>query len=146
MDGLHTPVGLVVEGLDTLDKLDEAYADASGRPLVDIRIAHTLVLDDPLGNPPAAPQAPASPPPGRPALESVPERLRAAAGGHGDGAAAAAAGGDDQAVAAAQRERLADEETKSRAVVLEMVGDLPDADAAPPDNVLFVCKLNSVTK
>ena len=27
-----------------------------------------------------------------------------------------------------------------------MLGDLPDADVAPPDNVLFVCKLNAVTQ
>ncbi len=26
-----------------------------------------------------------------------------------------------------------------------MVGDIPDADAKPPENVLFVCKLNPVT-
>ena len=26
-----------------------------------------------------------------------------------------------------------------------MIGDLPDADCAPPENVLFVCKLNPVT-
>lgn len=25
------------------------------------------------------------------------------------------------------------------------VGDLPDVEVKPPDNVLFVCKLNSVT-
>ena len=25
------------------------------------------------------------------------------------------------------------------------VGDLPEADTRPPDNVLFVCKLNPVT-
>ena len=25
------------------------------------------------------------------------------------------------------------------------VGDLPDEDVAPPENVLFVCKLNPVT-
>ena len=25
------------------------------------------------------------------------------------------------------------------------VGDLPDADVKPPENVLFVCKLNPVT-
>jgi peptidyl-prolyl cis-trans isomerase-like 4 len=28
---------------------------------------------------------------------------------------------------------------------LEIVGDLPDAEMAPPENVLFVCKLNPVT-
>lgn len=26
------------------------------------------------------------------------------------------------------------------------MGDLPDADVAPPDNVLFVCKLNPITQ
>lgn len=36
-------------------------------------------------------------------------------------------------------------EAKSRAVVLEMIGDLPEADAAPPANMLFICKLNPVT-
>ncbi|GBE59327.1 RNA recognition motif domain containing protein [Babesia ovata] len=37
-------------------------------------------------------------------------------------------------------------EAKSRAVVLEILGDIPDADVAPPKNVLFVCKLNQVTE
>lgn len=37
-------------------------------------------------------------------------------------------------------------EAKSRAVVLEILGDIPDADIAPPKNVLFVCKLNPVTE
>lgn len=26
-----------------------------------------------------------------------------------------------------------------------MIGDLPEADAAPPANMLFICKLNAVT-
>ena len=42
-------------------------------------------------------------------------------------------------------ELIADREAKARATILEMVGDLPSADAAPPENVLFVCKLNPVT-
>ena len=29
--------------------------------------------------------------------------------------------------------------------MLEMIGDLPEADAKPPTSVLFVCKLNAVT-
>lgn len=29
--------------------------------------------------------------------------------------------------------------------MLEMIGDLPSADVAPPENILFVCKLNQVT-
>ncbi len=33
---------------------------------------------------------------------------------------------------------------RGRAVVLEMIGDLPEADAKPPEDMLFVCKLNQV--
>ena len=36
-------------------------------------------------------------------------------------------------------------EAANRAVVLEMIGDLPEADAKPPSNMLFICKLNPVT-
>ena len=32
------------------------------------------------------------------------------------------------------------------ALTLEMVGDLPFANVRPPENVLFVCKLNAVTR
>jgi len=46
---------------------------------------------------------------------------------------------------AEREERIASKEAKSRAVVLEMIGDLPDAEATAPENVLFVCKLNPVT-
>lgn len=71
-------------------------------------------------------------------------------------------------------ERLREKEAKTQAILLEMVrrskhlnsafsyqrcrrshtllsycilqvGDLPDADMRPPENVLFVCKLNPVT-
>lgn len=43
-------------------------------------------------------------------------------------------------------EKHQEQEAKNRAAVLEMIGDLPEADAAPPPNVLFVCKLNPVTQ
>ncbi|KAL7673379.1 hypothetical protein ACOME3_008238 [Neoechinorhynchus agilis] len=36
-------------------------------------------------------------------------------------------------------------EARARAHVLEMVGDLPRADIVPPENILFVCRLNPVT-
>ena len=42
-------------------------------------------------------------------------------------------------------EVMAEKEAKAQATILEMVGDLPEADCAPPENVLFVCKLNPVT-
>ena len=43
------------------------------------------------------------------------------------------------------QELIEEQEARARATILEMVGDLPDADSAPPENVLFVCKLNPVT-
>lgn len=43
------------------------------------------------------------------------------------------------------QEMKAEQEAKAQATILEIVGDIPDADIAPPENVLFVCKLNPVT-
>lgn len=45
--------------------------------------------------------------------------------------------------AEAERRRKA---ATASALTLEMVGDLPFANVRPPENVLFVCKLNSVTR
>ncbi|VDP02894.1 unnamed protein product [Soboliphyme baturini] len=42
-------------------------------------------------------------------------------------------------------EEIEAKEAKARAHILEMVGDLHHAEERPPDNVLFVCKLNPVT-
>jgi peptidyl-prolyl cis-trans isomerase-like 4 len=42
-------------------------------------------------------------------------------------------------------ERERSREAHAQATILEIVGDLPDAEMAPPENVLFVCKLNPVT-
>lgn len=42
-------------------------------------------------------------------------------------------------------EKKQEKEAIARAVILEIVGDLPAAEIAPPENVLFICKLNPVT-
>ena len=39
-----------------------------------------------------------------------------------------------------------DREARAQALTLEMMGDLPFAEVKPPENVLFVCKLNPVTR
>ena len=41
----------VAEGFDVLSKINEAYCDKDGRPFQDIRIYHTVILDDPLPDP-----------------------------------------------------------------------------------------------
>ena len=40
---------------------------------------------------------------------------------------------------------MREREAQTRAKLLEIIGDIPDADVKPPENVLFVCKLNQVT-
>lgn len=44
-----------------------------------------------------------------------------------------------------QEEEWRKRQDESRAVMLEMLGDRPTADARAPENVLFVCKLNPLT-
>lgn len=44
-----------------------------------------------------------------------------------------------------QEEEWRKKQDNSRAVMLEMLGDLPTADIQAPENVLFVCKLNPFT-
>lgn len=43
------------------------------------------------------------------------------------------------------RKELEEKDMKAQAQILEIVGDLHYAEEKPPDNVLFVCKLNPVT-
>jgi peptidyl-prolyl cis-trans isomerase-like 4 len=52
LDGKHTIFGKVVEGLEVLEKLNETHTDEKNRPLLNIRILHTNVLDDPIEDPP----------------------------------------------------------------------------------------------
>lgn len=44
LDGKHAVFGHVVEGLDTLDKMNEIFVDQDGRPLKDVRIRHVVIL------------------------------------------------------------------------------------------------------
>ena len=48
----------------------------------------------------------------------------------------------DQEIEEERRER----EAAGNALVLEILGDLPQAGIKPPENVLFVCKLNAITR
>lgn len=131
LNGKAAPFGKVVEGLDVLDKINEAFTDTRGRPLKDIRLRHTVVLDDPYDDPPALVVPDHSPPPTKAQLATVmiadDEELEEDV--------------DEQAMEKLRRER----EARAQALTLEMVGDLPFAEVKPPENILFVCKLNPVT-
>ncbi|GAB2219722.1 hypothetical protein Droror1_Dr00007359 [Drosera rotundifolia] len=137
LDGKHTVFGEVAEGWETLGRINDAIVDEKGRPLKDIRVKHTYVLDDPFDDPEEMlGLVPEGSPAGKPREECVDDvRL------------------EDDWVPMEEKmdvreieEVIREKEARSRAVVLETVGDIPDADVKPPENVLFVCKLNSVTE
>lgn len=133
LDDKHCVFGEVMEGTDVLDLINETICDNDNRPYKDVRITHTVVLDDPFPDLKGMMVPSRSPSP-------TPERLQ----GGRIGADEAIDDTEGKTVEEVS-EMLAEREAKARATILEMVGDLPDAEMAPPENVLFVCKLNPVT-
>ncbi|KAK9093588.1 hypothetical protein Syun_028499 [Stephania yunnanensis] len=137
LDGKHTVFGEVVEGLDTLTRINEAYVDEKGRPYKNIRIKHTYILHDPFDDPSQLKELiPDASPEGKP-KEEVDDDVRL----EDDWVPI-----DEQLGLAEREEMLRAKTAHSSAVVLESIGDIPDAEMKPPDNVLFVCKLNPVTE
>ena len=136
LDGKHTIFGEVAEGFDVLDTINNLFCDEDGRPFQDVRIKHTHILDDPFDDPPQLEIPPASPSREYPEEERVGKRVPF-----------------EESLETVQGERTEAEleqsikrkEAHSRAIVLEMTGDIPDAEVKPPEEVLFVCKLNPVT-
>ncbi|XP_063403467.1 peptidyl-prolyl cis-trans isomerase-like 4 [Mytilus trossulus] len=133
LDGVHTVIGEITEGLEVIQKLNEAYCDEKFKPFRDIRIHHTIILEDPFEDPPGLdmPDRSPSPPP------AVIERARLAADAEIDDLE----GMTEEEI----REIMEEREEKANAQLLEMIGDLPSTDITAPENILFVCKLNSVT-
>lgn len=126
-DSRHTAFGIVEEGLNVLENINNSHCEENGRPYRDIRIKHTYILDDPFDDVPGM-TVPSSP-------EAVKESDRLL---------------DDEKIdevldEAELHESIKEHEAKTRAVILEMLGDLPDSSIAPPENVAFICKLHPVT-
>jgi len=105
------------------------YCDKKNRPYRNIRIKHTHVLDDPYEGEIQL-EEPDSPDPVRDDRPEADDEI---------------VDEDEMTVAETERANAA-AEAKSRAVVLEMIGDIPDAEMKPPENVVFVCKLNPITQ
>mmetsp|Transcript_6943 Transcript_6943/g.10139 ORF Transcript_6943/g.10139 Transcript_6943/m.10139 type:complete len:650 (-) Transcript_6943:276-2225(-) len=165
MDGFHTAeegkpkivsLGQVTEDdNDVLGKLEQAYCDPTGRPFVDIRLRRVLVLHDPFDDPPEleaylrnlpdfqfdsdGKTVLKSPDVSRPSREKVKERISA-------DQLTLTTGEEDEETRLREQEKEARQQDHSRAVVLELLGDLPDANFKAPENVLFVCKLNRETQ
>jgi peptidyl-prolyl cis-trans isomerase-like 4 len=133
LDGKCAIFGKVVEGFDVLEKINDAIVDEKGNPLVDVRIRHTVILDDPYPEPDGLREPSSSPPPTAAQLATI--RIADEAALHEDDDV------DEDVLEKRRRER----EARAQALTLEMMGDLPFAEVKPPENVLFVCKLNPVT-
>ncbi|KAI9010157.1 hypothetical protein DFJ74DRAFT_711176 [Hyaloraphidium curvatum] len=132
LNGKAAVFGQVAEGFDVLDKLSAAIVDEEERPMVDIRIKHTIALDDPFDDVEGMVVPPRSPDP-------TPEMLRGARLREEDLIK------PDMSAEELEKEQRR-QEAEARALTLEMVGDLPFAEIKPPENILFVCKLNPVTR
>ena len=146
LDGKFTVFGNIVEDdHNVVAALNAAHVDEGHRPYEDIRIFCTHVLDDPFPTPvhlipvveatthiknikqhcvipPVTETINPRDPYGK--YKSKKELLR---------------------LQQEQNIDVAAKIAKGSARTLEIIGDLPDADARPPENVLFVCKLNKVT-
>lgn len=132
LDGKMAVFGVVAEGLDVLDKISGTITDSEGVPYKDIRIKHTIILDDPFDDP-----AGLIVPDRSPILTE--EMMKRGRIGEQDE--------EEQDLDPEELDRRTRQrEAEARALTLEMVGDLPFAEVKPPENVLFVCKLNHVTK
>ena len=133
LDNVHCVFGEVVEGMDTIIKLNDVIYDDKNRPYQDILISHTVILDDPF------PEIENLQLPDRSPEYDFEDLLKTDRIGVGEELF------DDDKPPEMIEEENKDKEAKQQALVLEMIGDLPDADCAPPENVLFICKLNPVT-
>ena len=146
-------LGVVAEDDDgILDQIEASYCDTDGRPYADIRISRMLVLHDPFPDPPGFweylkdqpgilienEKVVASPDRSKPPQEAVPERIPVNEFDPG--------GEETEEQIRQRKEEDSRQEAHQRAVVLELLGDLPDADYKAPEHVLFVCKLNAITQ
>jgi peptidyl-prolyl cis-trans isomerase-like 4 len=140
----YTIFGELAEGDEALYTLNELpmHPDYPDRPLQDVRILHTYVLDDPFPNSSKLRIPDSSPLRERPPEETVKAFIPYEPPADPNHPSTSSDGRTEEEI----MESIRKKEAQSRAIVLEMTGDLPDAEVKPPEEVLFVCKLNPVTR
>ena len=136
LNNKHTIFGIVTEGFDTLEKINNSYCDNNNRPYKNIRIKHTYILDDPFKDldgmiiPSKSPEYKID----KNDIDHLEDNF------------------DinnfykDKNTEEQIKNKLQEQESKNRALILELLEDIPDVDIKPPENVLFICKLNPITQ
>ena len=137
-------------GVETEEFFDyfnnDVFCDESNRPFQDIFIKKTVVLVDPFPDPEGFEKllelkvAESSSSSESKPTESFLKQKRI--GAEESLEDFNLKGKSEEEIEAERRERTA----KGNALVLEIIGDLPSADVKPPENVLFICKLNPITQ
>ncbi|MEN2496524.1 MAG: Peptidyl-prolyl cis-trans isomerase-like 4, variant 2 [Marteilia pararefringens] len=131
LDRKCSAFGRIVEGLEIIGKFNDTACNKENRPLKDIRITHTIVVEDPFEDFDWLKYPSRSPSPPRNCYNSdyinINEEIDESKG--------------DLEI----KKEIEDQESRTNAKILEIIGDLPHAEIKPDDNVLFVCKLNPVT-
>ena len=142
LNGKHTIFGKVVEGFDVLNKINNCYTDENNRPYQNIRIKHTLIIDDPFDD------LPGMIIPNENSINNNninnsniinnPKYLE-------DTFNIKKLFNDEEITENLLKEKLKEQESKNQALILELLDDLPDSEIKPPEYILFVCKLNPIT-
>lgn len=127
----HTVFGQIVENIEIVEAFNKTLVDDNDCPYRDICISHTVVLHDSFSDPPYISRL------RRQSSPEIPPRLL-----DSDRIGIYDDLDQDQNMTA---EEIEAKEAKEKAILLEMLGDLPNADAKPPENVLFICRLNPIT-
>jgi len=129
-DSLRTIFGVVAEGMEIINEISKEYVDQENRPMRNIRVLKTIVLNDPFPDPNGFYNV-ASSFTAHPRQRSI-DRFE-----------------DDevlQEIDIVNQNRINEElKMKHNAEILELLGDIPDMNLRPPDTTLFICKMHPKT-
>jgi len=128
----HTIFGEISEGLDSLNRINNSVVDSDHRSLQNILIKNIFVIEDPFSDMPGI-------------FDHILSELYRSTHYNDSCFEVEWKSLNDIQLQNDLEDEILRKEAKNKATVLEIVGGLPNAKLQPPNTVLFVCKLNSVT-